>query len=126
MSQQKSTFSNLIPSLLDLRGVLNINFKKLSRISFYVEKFKEKEAKSGLYHSFVFSKLLPKYFDRYSTINPCLKIWSSLMRHNEGPKDIEKMVIMFLWKLKPKRKECALVESKTVKIQILRIENKGM
>jgi hypothetical protein len=28
--------------------------------------------------------------------------------------------------LKPKRKECALVESKTVKIQILRIENKGM
>jgi hypothetical protein len=29
-------------------------------------------------------------------------------------------------KLKPKRKECALLESKTVKIQILRIENKGM
>jgi hypothetical protein len=28
--------------------------------------------------------------------------------------------------VKPKRKECALVESKTVKIQILRIENKGM
>jgi hypothetical protein len=28
--------------------------------------------------------------------------------------------------IKPKRKECALVESKTVKIQILRIENKGM
>jgi hypothetical protein len=27
--------------------------------------------------------------------------------------------------LKPNRKECALVESKTVKIQILRIENKG-
>jgi hypothetical protein len=29
-------------------------------------------------------------------------------------------------KLKPKRKEGALVEFKTVKIQILRIENKGM
>jgi hypothetical protein len=28
--------------------------------------------------------------------------------------------------LKPKRKESALLESKTVKIQILRIENKGM
>jgi hypothetical protein len=28
--------------------------------------------------------------------------------------------------IKPKRKECALLESKTVKIQILRIENKGM
>jgi hypothetical protein len=27
--------------------------------------------------------------------------------------------------LKPKRKECAILESKTVKIQILRTENKG-
>jgi hypothetical protein len=37
--------------------------------------------------------------------------------------DAGKFIIILL---KPKRKECALVESKTVKIQILRIENKGM
>jgi hypothetical protein len=40
--------------------------------------------------------------------------------------ELNKLKNIFLFLIKPKRKECAMVESETVKIQILRIENKGM